>query len=335
MRKLLFGIFISSVLTATAQVPKQVIVEHFTNSECSICASKNPGFYSNLNAQENFLHLAIHPSSPYPSCELNQNNVAENDGRTNYYGIYGGTPRLVIQGTVISSGANYASPDLFIPFLAETSPAIIRIKQYRFNDEIFQSEITIKAAVDNNLGEIKLFAALAEDTVFYSGGNGEDEHFDVFRKALTDVVGNSIVMPAFAGDSIVVITTANLDASWDSDRLYTIAILQSATDKLVIQSAEERVVTDTIGTVAIADFNNPLTPLVYLNPNPVSQSAITFTTNSLEPGIIRIFDSFGRLVLEDNYSGSYTAHLPNLGSGKYIATLTNANGFAKCIFIKL
>ncbi len=109
--------------TSFAQVSKTIVVEHFTNSVCSICASRNPGFYENLSEQENVLHLAIHPSAPYSSCIFNLNNVIENDDRTNYYGIYGSTPRLVIQGDVISSSADYSSASIFTPYLDATSPA--------------------------------------------------------------------------------------------------------------------------------------------------------------------------------------------------------------------
>jgi len=81
----------------TAQVQKNVVVEHFTNTRCGICASRNPGFFTNLNNNPDVIHLAIHPSSPYSSCVFNQHNSVDNDDRTNYYGIYGGTPRLVVQ----------------------------------------------------------------------------------------------------------------------------------------------------------------------------------------------------------------------------------------------
>src|SRR5688572_6916976 len=117
---LLSLIFISSV--AIAQVPKKVIVEHFTNTKCSICASKNPGFYTNLAAHPGVLHLSVYPSSPYAACLLSQQTQPESDARTNYYGIYGGTPRFIIQGTVLPSNTNYADASIFTPYTGQTSP---------------------------------------------------------------------------------------------------------------------------------------------------------------------------------------------------------------------
>ncbi len=53
---------------------QSVLVEHFTNTLCSICASRNPGFYQNLQSQQDVLHIAYHPSSPYAACVLNKQN---------------------------------------------------------------------------------------------------------------------------------------------------------------------------------------------------------------------------------------------------------------------
>src|SRR5688572_14710898 len=95
--------FLSILVVSTfAQTPRQVIVEHFTNTRCSICASKNPGFYSLLHGSyPQVLHIAYHPSAPYSNCYFSLQNPTENNSRTNYYGVYGSTPRAVIQGNVI------------------------------------------------------------------------------------------------------------------------------------------------------------------------------------------------------------------------------------------
>ena len=140
---LLFTLIFLSQLSYS-QVPKKVVVEHFTNTKCSVCASRNPGFYTNYYAQTGVIHLAVHPSSPYSACVLSQHNAAENDARTNYYGIYGSTPRLVIQGVVISSGANYSSASIFTPYLGQQSPASIKIVQSKYGNDSIRSRIVIK-----------------------------------------------------------------------------------------------------------------------------------------------------------------------------------------------
>ena len=154
MKKLLIPFFtlVASIQIVSGQVPKKVVVEHFTNTKCSICASKNPGFYTNLNNQTGVIHVAFHPSSPYAACALSMHNPVENDGRTNYYSIYGSTPRLVIQGVVISSGANYSSPSIFTPYLGQTSPASIKIYQYKYGTDSIRSRVVIKTEAAHTLG---------------------------------------------------------------------------------------------------------------------------------------------------------------------------------------
>ncbi len=232
----LFIVLLSFNKFAIAQVPKKVIVEHFTNSVCSICASKNPGFYTNLKTQKGIIHLAVHPSSPYASCILNKHNVAENDARTNYYDVYGSTPRLVIQGAVISSNANYSSAAIFTPFLGQTSPASIKIYQRKFGKDSIRTRIVIKTEATHTLANLKLCIFLAEDTIFYKSPNGETKHFDVFRKSLTGITGVSIVLPATVGDSVVYIKSSLSNTAWDFSRIYTLAILQEDISKAIVQS---------------------------------------------------------------------------------------------------
>src|SRR5690606_20541686 len=120
-----FLMFIYSLVFA--QSPRKIIVEHFTNSNCSTCASRNPGFFANLNNHPEVLHMSVHPSAPYSNCLLYQQNATDNDARTNYYGIYGGTPRIVVNGNVVSASTNYSSASIFTNYLSQTSPASIRI----------------------------------------------------------------------------------------------------------------------------------------------------------------------------------------------------------------
>jgi hypothetical protein len=222
--------------SSNAQVPKKVIVEHFTNTVCSICAANNPGFYTNLNKQKGVIHLAVHPSSPYASCILNKQNVTENDARTNYYGVYGSTPRLVIQGVVISSNANYSSAAIFTPYLGQTSPASIKIYQHKYGTDSIRTRVVIRTEAMHALTNLKLCVFLAEDTIFYNSPNGETKHFDVFRKSLTGITGIAITLPSTVGDSVVYIKSSPSNASWNFPRIYTLAILQDGTTKAVVQS---------------------------------------------------------------------------------------------------
>nr|MBK9652878.1 hypothetical protein [Bacteroidota bacterium] len=106
-KKAIYVVVLGLSFSANAQSPKTVLVEHFTNTWCSICASKNPAMYQTLSNYPQVLHIAFHPSSPYPGCVFNVQNMAENDARANYYNAYGGTPKCFEWKIIVSNTANY------------------------------------------------------------------------------------------------------------------------------------------------------------------------------------------------------------------------------------
>lgn len=320
--KKIFFILLTSLgpLALMAQVPKKSVVEHFTNSNCSVCASRNPGFYANLNRQANVLHLAVHPSSPYSSCRLYQQNGAANDARTNYYGIYGGTPRLVINGSVIPSGNDYAANSLFTPFINQTSPVSIRIEQRKFGVDSVQSKIIIKTVSANNLNSASLFVSLAENTVNYSGNNGESIHYDVFRKSLTAATGQSITIPRAIGDSVVVVLSSPSNAVWNFNKIYTLAILQETASKSLIQAEASSVYT--LENAQAIKFDKP-----QIFPNPV-ESILNLQFKGSEPTTCALFDLSGVEVLkkELNNQQEVSLNLSSLASGIYTLKVTNKDG---------
>jgi hypothetical protein len=320
--KKIFFILLTSLgpLALMAQVPKKSVVEHFTNSNCSVCASRNPGFYANLNRQANVLHLAVHPSSPYSSCRLYQQNDAANDARTNYYGIYGGTPRLVINGSVIPSGNDYAANSLFTPFINQTSPVSIRIEQRKFGVDSVQSKIIIKTVSANNLNSASLFVSLAENTVNYSGNNGESIHYDVFRKSLTAATGQSITIPRAIGDSVVVVLSSPSNAVWNFNKIYTLAILQETASKSLIQAEASSVYT--LENAQAIKFDKP-----QIFPNPV-ESILNLQFKGSEPTTCALFDLSGVEVLkkELNNQQEVSLNLSSLASGIYTLKVTNKDG---------
>jgi len=229
-----FSLFANFIV---AQVPKKIIVEHFTNSRCSICANRNPGFFDNLSQHPDVLHISMYPSSPYPNCYFSQQNANENDGRTNYYQVYGSTPVFVIQGEVINQSSNYSSAALFEPYLNQTSPISIQVNQIQSSDSII-STISVKTEAENSLGELVIFGAIAEDTVFFSSPNGETEHYNVHRKSLYGDSGIPITIPSTIGDSVTLRKAIAKNSNWNYTRLKSVIIIQESSTKTVVQAAE-------------------------------------------------------------------------------------------------
>ncbi len=296
------------------QVPLKSVVEHFTNTKCSVCASRNPNFYTNYNSIANMLYLSIHPSSPYSSCFLSMQNKVINDARTNYYGIYGGTPRLVINGNVISAGADYASTSIFTPYLNLTSSFKINTKIQLLNDTFIVSS-TIKKVDTSSLISATLFVGLIEDTINQNGGNGEARHYNVLRNANSIAVN----LPLTVNDSITnsrKFTKANF---WQLNKINSIVLLQNTTNKKLIQAETSKqtkrntsaIVHTKISTLKF--YPNPANSVINLNNLPFDN--YQYQIISTEGKVLRnaeLKDS--KLFIDDINNGIYLLRISSVNN---------------------
>lgn len=314
MRKIaLIAVAVISQYVTTGQVTKNVIVEHFTNTYCSICASRNPGLYTNRIQFPQVIHIAYHPSAPYVACPLNQHNKPENDDRTNYYGIYGATPRLVIQGKVIASSTSYNDASIFQSELGQTSAFDVEVKLTPSGGSNVTVSVKLKKVSASSLSSLQLYATLTEDTLFFNAANGETKHYDVFRKSVWGAPMN-ITVPSNIGDSVVYTQTVALNLAWVANRMYAIAMVQDA-NKEIVQVAKSA---NLKGSTSIATTNLPTQVIIY--PNPTQG---TITINIKEPSFIRVYNTIGKLLKTFNQSSlSASYNLEHLPAGVYNIQIT-------------
>ncbi len=305
-----------AVLTVTAysqQLPLISVVEHFTNTRCSICQNRNPGFNSNVSEHPDILRLSIHPSAPYSSCILSQQNTVANDARTNYYGIYGGTPRLVINGNVISPSADYAESTLFDPYQNLYSSFAVTMLVNRTGVDSLNYQVVIKKVDDSSISNAILFSGNAEDTVFVNGGNGELEHYNVVRYAVQE----NITLPTLVGDSILINKNVWINTIWNADRISAFALLQNMSDMKLIQSGKSALLSsivlglnDTKEKLALNFFPNPATDLIYIN----EEENYTY----------QITNSLGQVIQSGNTSKDNPISIEKITSGIYYITFSNS-----------
>jgi hypothetical protein len=306
----------------SAQVAKTVIVEHFTNTRCGICGFKNPQLFANLDNHPEVLHLSTHPSAPYSNCILYQHNSEENDARTNFYGLYGSTPRVVIQGEVIGGGP-FNDEELFTPYEGQTSPASINIQQSKTAESI-EAFITVQTEELHDLGDLQLYIVLAEDTLFYDAPNGEDLHFDVFRKNVSEANGFPLTLPAEISGEVTFSISADMHEDWVAERIFVMAILQDVATNEVIQAAA---VSASMNVTISENSTLPILKNVAIFPNPTSDILVVqLEDSSVSTG--RVFNLSGKLILEKTFQTEGIFNIEKLLPGAYLLEIENENGRA-------
>jgi len=336
MKKILYPLFLLlfffTINSLFAQVSKNIIVEHFTNTRCGICSSKNPQFFQNLENQNNsnIFHVAYHPSSPYSNCQFSQHNPSENDDRTIYYNNYGSTPKLVIQGAKVPGSVSFGDPSMFANYLNQMSPIQIDIDQVKSASSI-DAAIHITAAENHNLGELSLYVGLAEDTVFYAAPNGESEHYNVFRKAFTPSNGMAYTPVNVSGETDAVTFNTPVLADWDLARMFIFVILQDPTSKEIIQT---QVIAPNVNSTIITSLDelNTLTGLSVF-PNP-TKDFTTIELQSEKESTTKIFNLLGEVVLEKDFTQKIELNLSAFASGTYFLEIENEEGRAVRKLIK-
>ena len=240
-------------LFSFGQVSQNILVEHYTNTRCSTCASKNPAFFSLLEDYDE-IHLAYYPSSPFSSCIFSMHNKPEADNRTNYYGIFGGTPRVVINGEVVPAGSQLLLASRIDAEVPNMTAFTIEVNQEYENENSVKVNITIKTISSTNLSSLTMQAMIAEKKINYNAPNGETEHFDVFRKSLYGLNGENFTVPA-NGDSISFKTSYTFDPDWVNDEMEIIVFIQDESDKSIKQATVSKKI-GSFDANAIKDFTD-------------------------------------------------------------------------------
>lgn len=324
-----FGFLFSTCIIAQ-DVPKNIIVEHFTNTRCSVCASRNPGFYTALNQNPNVIHIAFHPSAPYSTCLFSTQNKIQNDARPKYYGIFGSTPRFVINGVEKSGQAT--SSTVYNDFKNQTTPVDLKVKVAKAGTDIEVSfGINIKS--NNTIGSVNYLVALVEDTVFYNAPNGEKIHRDVFRKSFSNDALPSFMIPQNAGNQYNFRSVIKTETFWDLSRIYAIVILTDS-NKEVVQVAKSPLYNPNI--VSSTDQQLELVKNVNIYPNPVTSELYiqSYSNESIQNIVIK--NSVGQKVMEIAPKVAESSiNVGHLINGTYFLEVSFENRISVQKFIKI
>ncbi len=289
--KKLFTLFIAIVLslsTSFAQAKKYVLVEHFTNTYCSICASQNPGFFSRIAIETNtkIHHIAIHSSVPYPQCPFYQANKTEQDARKDLYGVFS-TPRASLNGASLVAAGNIAATDIDAA-ASGTSPIEVKVSETTGTNRT--ATVTLKAVGTVPTANYRMYAAIVEKKVNFNANNGETVHYNVLRKYIA--YGGELGQNGFAVTPTTTLQTFSLpyaiQSGWSDAQIYVVAWVQNATTKEVLNSGTRFDVQSATEEPSIDAFVN-------VSPNPTSgKTMISFT--QVTPQYLTIQNAVGQVL---------------------------------------
>lgn len=305
------------------EVPQKIVVEHFTNTRCGICASRNPGFYAALNQKPNVLHVAYHPSSPYSNCLFSTQNKAENDERTRFYDVYGGTPRFLLNGEE-KSGATMQNVSVYTPYENKTTPISVTIGLLPLGNDSIKVNVSVIAVAPHNLTNLSLYIPLVEDVVNYAAPNGEGIHYDVFRKSFTGINPVTFAAPAHNGVPYQFTSTVAKNSIWNQDKLYALAIVQKE-DKSMVQT-EASALFDKNGVSSTdQEINNDLSFIIA--PNPTNDLIFIHSEYKSSFDRLTIYDISGKIVLHtSSIKTDDGIDVSKLSKGTYLVRIDKSDG---------
>jgi hypothetical protein len=295
-------------------VPKYVMLEHFTNSRCGICASRNPAFFDLIEQYPSQVHhISYHPSFPYSTCVFYLGNTTENSARADYYNI-DGTPRVVLNGLLVPLATSLLPAATLNTALAQTSPVYVQVSET--SETVTVRVYTVGELTAGNT--YKLYIALAEKTINQATPNGENVHHNVFR----DLLVENVLDLAPTGEFVEFTFTKTTVSSWNADEIYALAWVQNTTTAEILNSGTK------FDPVITSVNAAPVAGVVQFAPNPSSSVSTATLPDGEAPASVQLFSMDGRLVQADFTTDGrvLTLETAALQAGMYYAVITTKNG---------
>lgn len=324
---ILFIAFLGNLASQTL-AKKYLLIEHFTNSRCSVCASRNPAFYTTIaNYPKDIHHLSIHPPIPYSNCVLYQHNTTDNKARQDFYDVVG-TPTIFLNGQENTDAGPLITAAKIQPYLNQTSPLYLKVGLTGLAGQ-FSVSVDGYSLGQIPAGNYRLFVVLAEKKLDYASPNGEKVHHDVLRDILTAPTGQ-VFTPAPVGDKNWVSFNFTMNAAWKQEEIYALAFVQNMDTKDVLNSGTNL---DPAAVKAIEPIDNQK---IRLSPNP-ADDLLRLTSDETEIESFEFFDAAGRVVLRQQGLRSQQVEISVAGlpSGIYFSKIFTAAGvFSAKFFVR-
>ncbi|MFY8069583.1 MAG: choice-of-anchor J domain-containing protein [Flavobacterium sp.] len=295
------------------------LLEKFTSSTCSPCASYNASTFNPYFTAQNqtFNYIAYQMNWPGSGDPY---YTAEGGVRRGYYGVNAITS-LWIDGVEYSTSNNQATLTSYVNNEA-TKPGYFGLTA---NRNLSGGNAVVNYTITPYLsGSFVLHAAVIEKlTTANVGSNGETSFKHVMMKMVPNASGTTISTTAgtpISGQISASLAGTNIEENSD---LEVIVFIQNATTREIMQSFK--------ATDALSLEDNVLAK-VKLYPNPATNN-IRFT--NIQEATILITDVTGKVVLQtEGVDENSIINVSNLNSGIYLVNIKNESMNETIKFVK-
>ena len=336
MMKKFFTFVAISVFAVSAMMAqstkKFVLLEHFTNSKCSICAGSNPAITKTYDKFPDYVHhISFHPSVPYSTCQFYQLNTIHNDARAAVYGVQG-TPLLYLNGKPVSAAGLDAA------LVAEKNKKCVVRLDFTETTTATQVKLDYHAVTTDQPADIfktyRFYVAAVEKLNTTKTPNGESVHRDVFYKFLgntnTPEKGISYVLGNKGNDAFVKNIIFDVPAGKKGSDFYFLMWIQDGATLEVLTSG-----TKVDKTAGVQDVITDAKFEAY--PNPATSELIIDLLNiEANPNLIEVYDVLGNTIISSSATKDVQKlDVSSFATGIYFVKVYTDNGIlVKQIFKK-
>ena len=338
----LFGVtlFTLSVLNLYAG-DRMILIEAFTSSTCSPCATNNPVLNAFLNSSDpsKITCLAYHMNWPAPGNDpMHWYNVTDNNARRTFYGV-NAVPEGRFDG-LITLNSPYSQSTFQYYYNQRTailSPLTIIVSDSTYGDSIYiRALIYCETSMTSHTFDFQM--AVKENHIHYAyppGTNGETDFHHVMRKMLPTASGTRITLAP--GQTKILEYRIKRDTIWNAAQVSYVGFAQVVGGNKEIINAGMKTLDFTMlpypgyrsvpqGQSSDASYRVRI-PQIAAGYN----SPVTFTAE-VEPATTGITVSFPNGNTLSNFSDSMLVQVNSTASvpaGTYKIVVTGTNALSK------
>lgn len=323
-----FVILLFSNSISAQSAKKYILLEQFSNTNCSNCASRIPQFRNNLQGFEGDYHLiSFFTPTPYPSCFLYNANKPQNDVRRMFYNILG-TPTIHVNGLRVNQGTSIVPVSVLEDLAQETSPVELIVSKANNGNSI---DVNVNILTHGDLpvfpggGSYVLQVVAVEKLVVGGPLPQYQNHHNVFRTMVTPDAGTPFV-PANPGEGLSYAFSFQPESSWNIDSLVIIAFVQEAITKNVLNSGSNLdPVSTSVKETKKLNFS--------ISPNPANEFLRIKTGNNISTFDFEIFDVNASVIHSGRFSGEII-NISQIPAGQYWIAIRSGTYTGVMPFIK-